>query len=97
MSASINAVVLPTPTVEGWDWQLRARCRGADSAVFFSPHGERGRARARRVAKAKKVCRDCPVLKACRDYALASGEPHGVWGGLDSAERALITGTTRIR
>lgn len=97
MSVGTTAVLIPTPSAHEWDWQLHARCRGADSAVFFSPHGERGRARARRVEKAKNLCRECPVLATCREYAINAGEPYGVWGGLDSAERAPMTGATRIR
>lgn len=91
MSGGVYTVTLPTPSADEWDWQLQARCRGADSAVFYSPHGERGHARARRVEKAKAICRQCPVLTACRSYAVAAGEPYGVWGGMDSGERLAST------
>ena len=91
MPASIRTVALPTPSADAWDWQLDARCRGADSAVFFSPDGERGRARAHRVEKAKAICRRCPVLTACRAHALNAGEPYGVWGALDPNERLAAT------
>ncbi|QTJ65291.1 WhiB family transcriptional regulator [Rhodococcus sp. ZPP] len=69
------------------DWQLRAACRGADPAVFYSPEGERGSARVRREAKARQICRPCPVLAPCREHALAAGETYGVWGGLTEADR----------
>jgi WhiB family redox-sensing transcriptional regulator len=65
--------------------------------MFFSPHGERGRARAHRAERAKQICRECPVLRTCRTYALGAGEPYGIWGGLDAAERAVVTGAARIR
>ena len=72
---------------EAWQWQLYGHCRGADSEVFFHPDGERGRARAERAYRAKRICRDCPVLAQCRDYALTVGEPFGVWGGMTEEER----------
>jgi len=82
---------LPGPLDHLWDWQLLAKCRGVDSAVFYSPDGERGHARARREARAKKMCRECPVLAQCRAHALSVAEPFGVWGGLTEAERARLS------
>lgn len=70
-----------------WHWQLHARCRGMDASVFFSPEGERGRARLKREHRAKALCRECPVLTQCRTHALEIAEPFGVWGGLSEADR----------
>mgnify|MGYP001613945567 CR=1 FL=1 len=78
---------LPPPTVERWDWQLSAACRGMESSLFFPPDGERSRARTRRIANAKAVCAHCPVLTDCRNYAVAAGETFGIWGGLTEDER----------
>lgn len=78
---------LAAPVTDVWDWQLRAACRGMDAGVFFHPEGERGRSRAGRVARAKRVCEGCPVRQPCLDHALAVREPYGVWGGLSAAER----------
>lgn len=78
---------LPTPVSETWEWQLRAACRGMDAEAFFHPEGERGQARTARVARAKAVCRRCPVIVECRSHALAAQEPFGIWGGLDEGER----------
>ncbi|WP_280406630.1 WhiB family transcriptional regulator [Nocardia carnea] len=75
------------PAADAWDWQLLGSCRGLESAVFFHPEGERGRARAARVRRAKQICDGCPVLDRCRNYALAVGEPYGVWGGMSEDER----------
>jgi WhiB family redox-sensing transcriptional regulator len=78
---------LPLPVVEVWEWQIRGSCRGMNSDLFFHPERERGRARVAREAQAKTVCQGCPVIRQCRDHALAVQEPYGVWGGLSVAER----------
>ena len=57
--------------------QLLGSCRGKDTELFFHPEGERGPSRANREAAAKAVCSTCPVLRLCREHALASREPYG--------------------
>jgi WhiB family redox-sensing transcriptional regulator len=61
-----------------------------DSAVFFHPDGERNPSRSRRTAQAKAVCNSCPVIDMCREFALETREPFGVWGGLGETERRMI-------
>ena len=78
---------LPVPVTDIWDWQMQASCRDLSSELFFHPPRERGPARVKREARAKAVCRGCPVLQQCRDHALAVQEPYGVWGGLSVTER----------
>jgi len=82
-----SLITLPPPTVERWDWQLAAACRGMESSLFFAPDGERSRARNRRIASAKAVCAQCPALTDCRIYAIGAGETFGIWGGLTEDER----------
>jgi len=55
--------------------------------VFFHPEGERGPARRNRDSDAKAVCMGCPVLQSCREHALRTREPFGVWGALTECER----------
>lgn len=81
---------LPQPITTVWDWQRRGACRGMDSEVFFHPERERGAQRVQRDARAKQVCRTCPVLDECRRHALTVEEPYGVWGGLSADERHQI-------
>jgi WhiB family transcriptional regulator, redox-sensing transcriptional regulator len=81
---------LPRPVASAWEWQLHGACRDMDSAVFFHPDRERGPARTRRDAQAKRVCHRCPVIVQCREHALDVQEPFGVWGGLSAAERAVL-------
>lgn len=55
---------------------------------MFFPQSEDGRgAVARAERHAKEVCRACPVITECREHALRIGETHGVWGGMNYAER----------
>ncbi|TSE02081.1 WhiB family transcriptional regulator [Skermania sp. ID1734] len=88
---------LPGPNADQWDWQLHGRCRGADSSVFFHPEGERGRARLQREARAKEICRQCPVIAQCRRHALEVCEPYGVWGGMSETEREMHSRHARGR
>lgn len=72
-------------------WQHRGACRGPHSVVFFPPSQfERKVERLERERRAKEICSDCPVVGECLDYALSIQEPHGVWGGLNEAERRAI-------
>ncbi|MFJ3672598.1 WhiB family transcriptional regulator [Streptomyces sp. NPDC090106] len=75
------------PLSSDWQWQQSAACRGMNSSVFFSPPGERGRARLAREERARSICGRCPVVDVCAATALAHGESYGVWGGLSDAER----------
>jgi WhiB family transcriptional regulator, redox-sensing transcriptional regulator len=73
-----------------WSWRELARCRDLDASLFFSPEGERGRARRAREGAAKALCAACVVRQACARYAIANREPFGVWGGLSERDREAI-------
>jgi WhiB family transcriptional regulator, redox-sensing transcriptional regulator len=70
------------------DWRSRAACLSADPDLFF-PISSSGPARDQ-VAKAKSICATCQVRQECLDYALATHEIHGVWGGTSEEERKLL-------
>lgn len=61
-------------------WQDRARCAGAGLEVFFPDGGD--------TRRAKAFCAGCAVWDQCLAYGLE--EDHGVWGGLNRAERARL-------
>lgn len=66
-------------------WMADAACRGMDPNLFHPT--DRGTETHETVAEAKAVCRRCPVMLECRDYALAENIVHGVWGGLSPRGR----------
>lgn len=45
---------------------------------------------------AKDLCAECPLLTACRDYALIANEQFGIWGGLMPEERQQMRRSARI-
>ncbi|WP_407662754.1 WhiB family transcriptional regulator [Mycolicibacterium helvum] len=65
--------------------------------AFSTSANERGAQLRRREQRAKQICWSCPVLEACRRYALNAHEPYGIWGGLTPSERrqALATRSRR--
>ncbi|MCK4176802.1 WhiB family transcriptional regulator [Aciditerrimonas ferrireducens] len=75
--------------VEGW--QARAACRGPQASAFFPPStAERKEQKLAREQRAKAICRTCVVQRECLEYALRIREPHGIWGGLNEAERKQL-------
>lgn len=69
-------------------WRDEAACLGKDTEVFF-PSGTTGRA-LEQAAEAKAVCVQCPVIQQCLDWALATSQQDGVWGGMSEEERRLL-------
>ena len=75
-------------------WQAKAACRGPHTSVFFPPsHFERKDDKEAREAQAKSICASCGVRRDCLEYALRIREPHGIWGGLNEAERRALMPT----
>ena len=61
-------------------WLDFAACIGHDPDIFFPRRGQGP-------YEAKRICSTCPVMKACRSYAMTNQERLGVWGGLTWNER----------
>lgn len=70
------------------DWRTRAACSTADPELFF-PIGTTGPALGQ-VEAAKRVCAGCPVREDCLEFALASNQEAGIWGGLTEDERRTL-------
>jgi WhiB family redox-sensing transcriptional regulator len=70
------------------DWRDRAACRDTDPDLFF-PIGTTGTA-LDQIESAKLVCRNCDAMSACLEFALATNQESGVWGGTSEEERRKL-------
>ena len=75
-------------TIERDDWRDVALCRDTDPDLFF-PVGTTGPA-IEQIENAKAVCRQCEAQAPCLEYALASNQDSGVWGGTSEEERRKL-------
>jgi WhiB family redox-sensing transcriptional regulator len=74
-------------------WRDYAACRDTDPELFF-PAGTAGPALVQ-AEQAKLVCAACPVRRPCLDWAMASGQEAGVWGGTTEEERRALRSQRR--
>ena len=83
-------IVAPNPALDQADdnWRDRALCRETDPELFF-PIGTTGHA-VGTIEQAKRICSGCQVVDECLDYALATNQDSGIWGGLSEEERRLF-------
>lgn len=72
-----------TETPLTMSWQKRAACAGLETEIFYPATDEEADV-------AKEICNECPVREACLEYALASREKEGIWGGCTERERRRI-------
>jgi WhiB family transcriptional regulator, redox-sensing transcriptional regulator len=76
------------PIADEYNWRAHGACVTADPELFF-PISSSGASRPQE-ERAKAVCASCRVRRECLDYALASHQVHGVWGGLGEIELAAM-------
>jgi len=70
------------------EWRLDARCRDTSPELFF-PVGTTGQALVQ-IEQAKSICRTCPAITDCLEYALSTNQDSGVWGGTSEEERRKL-------
>ncbi|MGH9101913.1 MAG: WhiB family transcriptional regulator [Acidimicrobiales bacterium] len=70
------------------DWRRRAACRDTEPDLFF-PVGSTGPA-LDQIEEAKAVCGGCAAQQACLEFALATNQESGVWGGTAEDERRKL-------
>ena len=70
------------------EWRLLASCRSTDPDLFF-PVGTTGLA-LEQIDAAKAVCDLCPAKTPCLEFALATNQDSGVWGGTSEEERRAL-------
>ncbi len=75
----------------------RAACRDLPTEMFYIELNETTDRRYRtKVKAARAVCRGCPVMMACAEYAIGRPEAYGVWGGTTPRERQLRRSRQRV-
>jgi WhiB family redox-sensing transcriptional regulator len=72
------------------DWRARAACTGHDPELWFTVALETGAVGGTHpdVTPAVDVCRTCPVVAECLQWAVRHGIRYGIWGGQTPVERA---------
>ncbi|MDQ6784287.1 MAG: WhiB family transcriptional regulator [Actinomycetota bacterium] len=70
------------------DWRDDAACRDTDPDLFF-PIGTTGLA-VDQIDSAKAVCDRCEAQRACLEFALATNQESGIWGGTSEDERRRL-------
>lgn len=68
------------------EWRSKAACRNSISPSEFFPDPSDGIANER----AKSVCDICQSREACLEFALATNQDSGVWGGTSEDERRKL-------
>ncbi|HZP54977.1 WhiB family transcriptional regulator [Actinocrinis sp.] len=69
----------------GTSWMLDGACNDENPALF-QPIGESA-LYSDQIEEARTVCSECCVMPLCREYALETRQPSGIWGGLTERDR----------
>lgn len=77
------------------DWRERSACRDTDPDLFF-PVGTTGVA-IEQIEAARAVCRSCEAQAQCLEFALATNQESGIWGGTSEEERRKLRKTWLAR
>jgi WhiB family redox-sensing transcriptional regulator len=85
---ALSASHLLTLTLASDEWRRTAACRDTVPDLFF-PVGTTGPA-IEQIDAAKAVCRRCDAQAACLEYALATNQDSGIWGGTSEEERRVL-------
>jgi len=84
-------VALTWVRTHDWDnlaWRSRSACRDTDPDVFF-PIGSTGPA-LEQIETARRICAACTVRDECLEFALATNQEAGIWGGITEEERRKL-------
>lgn len=84
----LSSAHLLSLTVASHDWRRKAACRDTDPDLFF-PVGTTGPA-IEQIENAKTVCRQCCAQSECLEFALATNQDSGIWGGMAEEERRKL-------
>lgn len=65
-------------------------CSEVDPEIWFPEEGGNYKYKTPEAMFAKKLCKSCPALQECREYALRYSGLYGIWGALDPSQRRDI-------
>ncbi|CAN5689922.1 N/A [soil metagenome] len=85
---ALSSSALLSLSIESGTWRKYAACRDTDPDLFF-PVGTTGPA-VEQIDSAKTVCQQCDAQSDCLEYALATNQDSGVWGGTSEEERRKL-------
>jgi WhiB family redox-sensing transcriptional regulator len=78
---------MPSPSQSSDQWRQKAACLHADPDLFFPSSDSNAHAA---LLRAKAICRMCPVISRCLQWAVTNNETQGIWGGLTPQERKSV-------
>ena len=73
----------------GWSWRQLALCAGHPDRGCWFPDDDGD------PTKAVAICRVCPVQVECLEFAVATGQTDGIWGGTSPSERRRMARQAR--
>jgi hypothetical protein len=82
----IGRLIVAALDISGWhtpDFREQAACTSADPEAFFPDKGNSAK-------PAKDLCKRCPAIVECLDWALEHNEQFGVWAGTTPDERKAL-------
>jgi WhiB family redox-sensing transcriptional regulator len=85
---ALSSAHLLSLTIASDEWRRTAACRDTDPDLFF-PVGTTGPA-IEQIENAKAVCRQCESQQDCLEFALATNQDSGIWGGTSEEERRKL-------
>ena len=63
-------------------WHEQASCASVGGELWFPDGGP--------APQAQRICRACPVVAECLEYALTTRQEHGIWAATTPRERRLL-------
>ncbi|MFF7888746.1 WhiB family transcriptional regulator [Streptomyces sp. NPDC020794] len=72
------------------DWRDWGLCLREDPDLFFPIGSVNSGQMAIQTDAAKAVCRQCPVIERCLEWAVDAGPVEGIWGGTTEGERRVM-------
>ena len=91
-----NPSRIRTPIAHNTEWMAHAECHGATHLMFpiddrsVQQNSNRNRLDPGAYDTARAICHGCPVVEPCLEYAIATCQQHGMWGGKTPRERNNI-------